>query len=126
MRLNGHEFEQTLGDGEGPKGLACCPPWGHKEPDMTWVTADHLDICYSGPEALGVLGTRTERAGALGNGWGSSTHPPGGGDGDGRGRGPEPGECLGGGGGRKYHRRPTNPEGKSHLRPEFVILPFVP
>ena len=44
----------------------------------------------------------------------------------GGGRGPEPGECLGGGGGRRYHRRPTNPEGKSHLRPEFVILPFVP
>ena len=29
-RLNGHEFEQTLGDGEGQEGLACCSPWGHK------------------------------------------------------------------------------------------------
>ena len=32
-RLNGHEFEQTPGDGEG-QGLACCSPWGHKELDM--------------------------------------------------------------------------------------------
>ena len=33
-RLNGHEFEQTLGDGEGQGGLACCSPWGH-ESDTT-------------------------------------------------------------------------------------------
>ena len=32
-RLNGHEFEQTLGDGEGQGSLACCIPWGHKELD---------------------------------------------------------------------------------------------
>ena len=32
-RLNGHEFEQTLGDGEGQRSLACCSPWGHKELD---------------------------------------------------------------------------------------------
>ena len=29
-RLNGHEFEQTLGDGEGQGSLACCSPWGHR------------------------------------------------------------------------------------------------
>ena len=34
-RLNGHEFEQTLGDGEGQGRLVCCSPWGHKEPDTT-------------------------------------------------------------------------------------------
>ena len=34
-RLNGHEFEQTLGDGEGQGSLACCSLWGHKELDMT-------------------------------------------------------------------------------------------
>ena len=27
-RLNGHKFEQTLGDGEGQGNLACCSPWG--------------------------------------------------------------------------------------------------
>ena len=30
-RLNGHEFEQAPGDGEGQGGLVCCSPWGHKE-----------------------------------------------------------------------------------------------
>ena len=34
-RLNGHEFEQTLGDGEGQQSLACCSPWGGKQSDMT-------------------------------------------------------------------------------------------
>ena len=33
-QLNGHEFEQTLGDGEGQGGLVCCSPWDHKESDM--------------------------------------------------------------------------------------------
>ena len=34
-RLNGHKFEQTLGDGEGQGNLVCCSPWGHKELDTT-------------------------------------------------------------------------------------------
>ena len=34
-RLNGHEFEQAPGDGEGQGSLACCSPRGHKESDMT-------------------------------------------------------------------------------------------
>ena len=34
-RFNGHEFEQSLGDGDGQGGLACCSPWGRKESDMT-------------------------------------------------------------------------------------------
>ena len=34
-RLNRHEFEQTLGDGEGQGSLVCCSPWGHKELDTT-------------------------------------------------------------------------------------------
>ena len=33
--LNGHEFEQALGVGEGQGSLACCSPWGCKELDMT-------------------------------------------------------------------------------------------
>ena len=33
--LNGHEFEQTPGDGEGQGGLLCFSPWGHKELGMT-------------------------------------------------------------------------------------------
>ena len=27
-QLNGHEFEQALGDGDGQGGLACYSPWG--------------------------------------------------------------------------------------------------
>ena len=27
-QCNGHELEQTPGDGEGQGGLACCIPWG--------------------------------------------------------------------------------------------------
>ena len=34
-RLNGHEFEQTPGDGNGQGRLACCSPWGRKELDAT-------------------------------------------------------------------------------------------
>ena len=34
-QLNGHEFEQTPGGGEGQGGLACCSPRGHKELNMT-------------------------------------------------------------------------------------------
>ena len=33
--LNGHEFEKTLGDGEGQGSLLCCSQWGHKESDTT-------------------------------------------------------------------------------------------
>ena len=29
--LNGHEFEQAPGDGEGQGSLVCCSPWGLKE-----------------------------------------------------------------------------------------------
>ena len=34
-QLNGHEFEQALGDGEGQGSLVCCSPWDHKESDTT-------------------------------------------------------------------------------------------
>ena len=30
-----HEFEQTLGDSDGPGSQTCCSPWGCKESDMT-------------------------------------------------------------------------------------------
>ena len=33
--LSGHEFEQTLGDGEEQGTLMCCSPWGRKESDTT-------------------------------------------------------------------------------------------
>ena len=33
--LDIHEFEQAAGDGEGQGHLACCTPWGRKEPELT-------------------------------------------------------------------------------------------
>ena len=36
--LNGHEFEQAPGDGEGEGILVCCSPRGHKKSDTTeWL-----------------------------------------------------------------------------------------
>ena len=34
-RLNGHEFEQALGVGDGHGSLVCCSPCARKELDMT-------------------------------------------------------------------------------------------
>ena len=34
-QLDGHEFKQAPGVGDGQGSLACCSPWGHKESDVT-------------------------------------------------------------------------------------------
>ena len=34
-RLDGYEFEQAPGVGDGQGGLGCCSPWCHKALDMT-------------------------------------------------------------------------------------------
>ena len=34
-QLDGHEFEQAPGVGDGQGSVACCSPWGHKESDTT-------------------------------------------------------------------------------------------
>ena len=48
-QLNGLEFEQALGVGDGQGSLACCTPWGHKELDttegMNWT--DELELTES-------------------------------------------------------------------------------
>ena len=42
--LDGHEFEWTLGVGDGQGGLACCYSWGHKESDTTaWLNWTELN-----------------------------------------------------------------------------------
>ena len=43
-QLNGHEFEQTLGDSEGQRSLACCGRQGRKESDMTEQLNNEQDI----------------------------------------------------------------------------------
>ena len=39
-RLNGPEFEQALGVGDGQGGLACCSPW--LSPDLFFLLNDNL------------------------------------------------------------------------------------
>ena len=42
---NGHELEQTLGDGEEQGGLACCSPLGLKESDSTgWLNNNNTPL----------------------------------------------------------------------------------
>ena len=43
-QLNGHEFEQAPGVGDGQRGLACCGQWGHKESDTTEQLNQHHHI----------------------------------------------------------------------------------
>ena len=44
-RLNGHEFEQTLGVGDGQASLVCCSPSGQKESDMPERLNNNNTIC---------------------------------------------------------------------------------
>ena len=32
-QLNGHQFVQAVGVGDGQQNMVCCSPWGHKESD---------------------------------------------------------------------------------------------
>ena len=54
-RLNGHEFGQTPGVGDGQGGLACCSPRGRKESDTT--------------ERLNIRSWRAKQLQALGGGY---------------------------------------------------------
>ena len=38
-RLEGYEFEQAPGGGEGQGSVACCCPWGRRE----WDTTERLN-----------------------------------------------------------------------------------
>ena len=46
-RLNGHEFDQTLGDSGRQRSLVCYSPWSHKELDVTWQLNDNSHIMTS-------------------------------------------------------------------------------
>ena len=79
-QLNGHEFEQALGDDEGQGSLVCCSPWGCKESDMTEqlnnnkkIVLGGLPRCLSGKESAcqaGDVGSipRLEKSSGGGNG----------------------------------------------------------
>ena len=44
-RLNGHEFEQAPGVGDGQGSLVCCSPWGHRELDTAERLNNNTYIC---------------------------------------------------------------------------------
>ena len=60
-QLDGHEFEQAPGDGQG--SLACCSPWRHKESDTTewtelsdfWLNNEHSVKTLDSVTFLGML-----------------------------------------------------------------------
>ena len=56
LRLNGHAFEQTLGDGEGQRSLACCSPWGHQESDTNEKLNNNKNQSHPGVPFVGVYG----------------------------------------------------------------------
>ena len=45
--LNGHEFEQTQGNSEGQRSLACCSSWGLKQSDMTELLNKYPELCLT-------------------------------------------------------------------------------
>ena len=51
--LDGLEFEQALGVGEGQRSLACCSPWGRKELDTTEGLNNSNSIKVLRPRELG-------------------------------------------------------------------------
>ena len=49
-RLDGHDFEQASGVGDGLGRLVCCSPWGHKESDKTeWLNWTELYCPWNSP-----------------------------------------------------------------------------
>ena len=48
--LNGHEFEQAPGVGDGQGSLGCCSPWGCKElgttEQLNWIELNWIFWCY--------------------------------------------------------------------------------
>ena len=55
-QLNGHEFEQALGDGEGQGSLASCSWWGPKESDMTELLNKNQMYVYTLQPCWSILG----------------------------------------------------------------------
>ena len=55
-QLDGHEFEWTLGVGDGQGGLACCNSWGCKESDTTeWLNWTYRWLSKRGPRSSALL-----------------------------------------------------------------------
>ena len=61
QRLDGHEFEQAAGIGDGQGSLGCCSPWGRKQLDMieqlnwTELVIQWLRLCTPDTGGLGSI-----------------------------------------------------------------------
>ena len=57
-RLDGHEFEQAPGVGNGQESLACCSPCGHKESRLSdWTELDiPVYLCTTSSSAIRLSG----------------------------------------------------------------------
>ena len=55
-QLNGHEFEQAPGNGEGQGSLVCCSPWGCKQSDTIEQLNNNILILRIFLEIRKVLG----------------------------------------------------------------------
>ena len=75
--LNGHEFQQALGDGEGQGSLVCCSPWGCRvEHDSDWIGCIYkytnvywdafLRLCYSMVKFIESKSTLVDARGKMG------------------------------------------------------------
>ena len=52
-QLDGHEFEQAPGVGDGQGGLACFNPWGNKDSDTTWwLNNNNIFYCAQGESLI--------------------------------------------------------------------------
>ena len=65
-RLDGHEFEQAPGIGDGQGSLACCSPWGCKESDrteqlnLTELNVSTLAVHFLSAPLSNISGRKTE------------------------------------------------------------------
>ena len=57
-RLKVHEFEWTLGVGDGQGSLACCSPWGCKRVGYNWATElNWTELCITGSRFIHLSST---------------------------------------------------------------------
>ena len=74
-QLNGHEFEQAPGDGEGQGSLACCSPWGLKELDTTEQLNNNLALLPEVSPRISVVLGSSPGVGRVGGGFRSDQNP---------------------------------------------------
>ena len=63
--LNGYEFEQTLGGGEGQGSLVCCSSWGCNELDWTIATGQQRSTFDVLGRLVGRVGNEIGKPGCL-------------------------------------------------------------